>query len=113
MAEKEDILAELQQMHQSTSATLCQLQNENKQQAIDINELQKHLKKAEQERAVLISSHNIEKVDLHEEKKYGVLSWYRKMCWTPVWSMITMFIMKLLWISSKDFYYICLHYILT
>lgn len=62
MAEKEDILVELQQMHHSTSAALSQLQNENKQQAKVINELQKNLETAEQEQTALVSSYETEKV---------------------------------------------------
>lgn len=64
VSEKEDILVELHEMHQRTSAALSQLQNENKQHVIVINELQKSLEKAEQEQAALAASYEKEKQNM-------------------------------------------------
>ena len=69
MSEKEDILVELHEMHQRTSAALSQLQNENKQHVIVINELQKSLEKAEQEQAALAASYEKEKVQIRKNDR--------------------------------------------
>ena len=55
-------MSELHEVQQSTHSTLSQLQNENKEQAREIDNLIDRVKKAEQDQVSLISSYDKEKV---------------------------------------------------
>ena len=67
--EKEEILVEMQGLHQSTNGALSHLQLENKQLVLDIGELNKNLEKAEQELVALISSHDKDQVLIRSTTK--------------------------------------------
>lgn len=61
-AEKESLLMELHQVNEATSLAVSQLQTENKQLAKDINDLDKQLQGASNEKTELIQSFQKEKV---------------------------------------------------
>ena len=65
--EKELLLIEYQDLHQSTSAMLAQLQNENTQYSRRVTELEERLKKAQQD---LVSANAAHEKDMVSVEKY-------------------------------------------
>ena len=62
--EKELLLIEYQDLHQSTSAMLAQLQNENTQYSRRVTELEERLKKAQQDLVSANAAHEKDMVSL-------------------------------------------------